>query len=306
MKTFLACKARKVFSNPLLKVKGVEPQVPELPEVETVKETLKQLVIGKKIEDVVIHWPKLIKHPDDQAEFQTLLKGETIRDITRRGKFLCFYLDEVVLISHLRMEGRYSFSPDPLTEPIDAHTHVVFLFTDGSELRYRDVRKFGTMHVYKKGEEFTVPPLLHLGPEPLGEAFDLDILQKKLSQTSRTIKSVLLDQTVVVGLGNIYVDEALFRAGIHPETIAKTLSRKKMARLVTAIKETLSEAVSMGGSTVRTYLNGQGRMGMFQQRLFVYGREGEPCKTCGRPITKIKLGGRGTHFCSKCQRRKPL
>ena len=278
--------------------------MPELPEVETVKETLKQLVIGKTIEGLIIHWPKLIKHPDDQQEFKALLKGESIRDIKRRGKFLCIYLDKVVLISHLRMEGRYSYAPNPLTEPIDVHTHVIFVFTDGSELRYRDVRKFGTMHVFKKGEEFNVPPLLHLGPEPLSEAFHLDVLQNKLSKTSRTIKAALLDQTVVVGLGNIYVDEALYRARIHPETTANTLSRQKLVRLVAAIKETLSEAVTMGGSTVRTYLNGQGRMGMFQQKLFVYGREGEPCKTCGHSITKIKLGGRGTHFCSRCQRRK--
>lgn len=278
-------------------------RMPELPEVETVKETLKQLVIGKTIKSVVIHWPKMIKHPDDQAKFQALLKGETIREIKRRGKFLCFYLDEAVLISHLRMEGRYSFAPHPELEPIDAHTHIIFLFTDGSELRYRDVRKFGTMHVFKKGEEFSTPPLLLLGPEPLSEDFQFDVLQKKLSGTTRTIKAALLDQTIVVGLGNIYVDEALYRARIHPETAANRVSRQKMARLVTAIKETLSEAVKMGGSTVRTYLNGQGRMGMFQQKLFVYGREGEPCKTCGRPIKKIKLGGRGTHFCPACQRR---
>lgn len=277
--------------------------MPELPEVETVKETLKQLILGKTIEGIAIHWPKLIKHPEDTTLFQDLLIGQTFRDIGRRGKFLCFYLDDVVLVSHLRMEGKYTFVPSDQDEPIDKHTHVVFSFTDGSQLRYKDVRKFGTMHVFKKGEELTVPPLVNLGPEPLENGFDRRVLKARLKDTERAIKQALLDQTVVVGLGNIYVDEALFRARIHPETPANKISPKKLELLVQAIKETLGEAVEMGGSTVRTYLNGQGRMGFFQQKLTVYGRQGEPCTVCGKPIMKIKLGGRGTHFCATCQKR---
>lgn len=278
--------------------------MPELPEVETVKETLKQLILGKTIEHVAIHWPKLIKMPDDEQQFSDLLKGQTFRNVRRRGKFLLFDLDEVVLVSHLRMEGRYVFVPNGQKEPMDAHTHVIFTFTDGSALRYRDVRKFGTMHVFKKGEELEQPPLNQLGPEPLEQGFNPRLLKVRLKSTTRAIKLALLDQTVVVGLGNIYVDEALFRAGIHPETPANMLSQMKLNQLTTAIIETLEEAVKMGGSTVRTYLNGQGRMGMFQQKLAVYSREGEPCVTCGTPVTKIKLGGRGTHFCKNCQKRR--
>lgn len=280
--------------------------MPELPEVETVKETLKQLILGKTIKDIAIHWPKLIKHPEDTARFQSLLIGQTFQEIRRRGKFLCFYLDNVVLVSHLRMEGRYIFVPKDQEEAIDKHTHVVFSFTDGSQLRYRDVRKFGTMHVFKRGEELTIPPLVNLGPEPLESGFDRRVLKERLKNTERSIKQALLDQTVVVGLGNIYVDEALFRARIHPETPAHTISPKKLELLVQAIKETLGEAVEMGGSTVRTYLNGQGRMGLFQQKLNVYDRQGEPCTVCGKPIKKIKLGGRGTHFCAACQKRRTM
>ncbi|WEG13911.1 DNA-formamidopyrimidine glycosylase [Pullulanibacillus sp. KACC 23026] len=278
--------------------------MPELPEVETVKETLKQLVLGKTIRDVVIFWPKLIKEPPDSHEFAERLKGQTIHNIRRRGKFLCLDLDEEVLVSHLRMEGKYVYFNHRADVTKDAHTHVIFTFTDGSELHYKDVRKFGTMHVFPKGEEERRLPLVQLGPEPLEERFTAALLKQRLKNTTRAIKLALLDQTVVVGLGNIYVDEALFRARIHPETPTDQVSQAKLNQLVPAIKETLGEAVEMGGSTVRTYRNGQGRMGMFQQKLAVYGREGEPCVECGTPIKKIKLGGRGTHFCPNCQKRR--
>ena len=276
--------------------------MPELPEVETVKETLKHLILGKTIQDLSIHWPKIIKEPDDSEKFKTLLRGETFRDIKRRGKFIRFILDHYVLVSHLRMEGKYSLEA-PEVAP-DKHTHVIFHFTDGTQLFYKDVRKFGTMHLFLKGDEWKRPPLVGLGPEPLDEDFTEERLREAFAKTERIVKAVLLDQTVVVGLGNIYVDEALFRAGIHPTTKAKHLSEEAIKRLAKSIRETLAEAVEMGGSSVRTYLNGQGRMGMFQQKLFVYGRTGEPCKQCGTPIEKIKAAGRGTHFCPVCQVRE--
>lgn len=275
--------------------------MPELPEVETVKKTLQRLIVGKTIADVAVRWPNIIKHPDDVQAFRTLLIGETIQDIARRGKFLRFILDRFVLVSHLRMEGKYRWTAED--EPLDKHTHVIFTFTDGSQLRYRDVRKFGTMHVYEKGEELCHPPLGHLGPEPLSDDFDAGVLQAVFQKTTRIVKAVLLDQTVVCGLGNIYVDEALFRAGIHPQAPANALTVAQMATLASKIRETLSEAVDMGGSSVRSYLNGLGEMGMFQQRLYVYGRTGEPCKRCGAPIEKMRAAGRGTHYCPRCQKK---
>ncbi|RFU65969.1 DNA-formamidopyrimidine glycosylase [Peribacillus glennii] len=274
--------------------------MPELPEVETIRRTLEQLVIGKTIKQVSVFWPKIIKAPEQVEQFQDALKGQTIQAIGRRGKFLIFYLDSYSLVSHLRMEGKYGVYPSG--EPYDNHTHVLFHFTDGTVLRYRDVRKFGTMHLFSKGDEVKNLPLLHLGPEPLSEEFTVKHLSCKLSKTGRKIKPVLLDQTVVVGIGNIYVDEALFRSGIHPERIASSLTPGEIRALHKEIKDTLSEAVEKGGSTIRSYINSQGQIGMFQLELLVYGRKGEDCKRCGTPLVKHVVGGRGTTICPNCQK----
>ncbi|CAH0287709.1 DNA-formamidopyrimidine glycosylase [Peribacillus simplex] len=276
--------------------------MPELPEVETVRRTLEQLVLGKEIKEVSVFWPKIIKAPEPVEQFQDALRGQTISGIGRRGKFLIFTLDDYSLVSHLRMEGKYGVHPKE--EPYDKHTHVIFTFTDGSELRYRDVRKFGTMHLFAKGEELEQLPLLHLGPEPLSEDFTVEGLSSKLARTNRKIKPVLLDQSVVVGIGNIYVDESLFRSGIHPERIASSLSLQEIKTLHAEIIATLGEAVEKGGSTIRSYINSQGQIGMFQLELNVYGRKGENCKTCGTPLEKLVVAGRGTHICPSCQKLK--
>ena len=273
--------------------------MPELPEVETVRKTLKKLVSNKQIENITVYWPKIIKKPLEIEQFIDALRGETIVDVGRRGKFLIIYTEKYALVSHLRMEGKYGLYPKE--EPFDKHTHVIFHFTDESELRYRDVRKFGTMHLFKKGDEFLKSPLMDLGPEPFSEEFTKEYLGKKLENTNRKIKTALLDQKAFVGLGNIYVDEALFRAGIHPERLAKMLSVEEVARLHREIVETLREAVNKGGSTIRSYVNSQGEIGMFQLELYAYGRTGEECKRCGAPIEKTVVGGRGTHFCPNCQ-----
>lgn len=273
--------------------------MPELPEVETIRRTLKELVLKKEIKSVSVYWPKIIKKPHEVEQFKDALKGQTILDIKRRGKFLLFITEIYVLVSHLRMEGRYSVISSQ--EEVDKHTHIIFHFTDDTDLRYRDVRKFGTMHLFAKGEEFDNPPLLSLGPEPFEENFSVKQFYDSLMKTRRYIKSALLDQTIVVGLGNIYVDEALFKAGIHPQRIAQTLSYQEVENLHGCIVETLSEAVKKGGSTVRTYVNSQGQMGMFQLEHNVYGRRGEACKICGTSLERIIVGGRGTVFCPVCQ-----
>lgn len=275
--------------------------MPELPEVETVRRTLAGLVIGKTIESVEIRWTNIIKRPAEPEEFARLLIGETIQSIDRRGKFLVFHLDHFVMVSHLRMEGKYGLHKSD--EPTDKHVHVIFRFTDGTELRYRDVRKFGTMHLFAPGEEQTELPLRQLGPEPFSGEFTIRYLRERLKKTSRSVKTALLDQRTVVGLGNIYVDEALFRADIHPETAANKLTKKQTALLHDEIVKTLKEAVEAGGSTVRSYINSQGEIGMFQLKLYVYGRKDEPCKKCGSAIEKTVVGGRGTHFCTKCQKK---
>jgi formamidopyrimidine-DNA glycosylase len=275
--------------------------LPELPEVETVRRTLEMLILDKEIKKVTVLWPKIIKHPEVD-QFCDALIGERFVQLGRRGKFLILYTEKFALISHLRMEGRYALFE--AQEPVAPHTHVIFTFTDGTELRYKDVRKFGTMHLFEKGKEFHQPPLSTLGPEPFDSDFTAGYLQKRLSTTQRSIKTALLDQSVLVGLGNIYVDEALFRSNIHPERIASSLKRKEWMVLHEQIKATLGEAVEKGGSTIRSYVNSQGQMGMFQLELFVYGRKGENCKVCGTPLQKIVVGGRGTVFCPKCQKKK--
>lgn len=221
--------------------------MPELPEVETIKETLKQFVINKTISDVAVYWPNIIKRPEDAEQFKSLLPGQSIVDIHRRGKFLLFELDDAILVSHLRMEGKYSVHPS--REPVKKHTHVIFSFSNGEELRYNDVRKFGTMHLFKKGTELHNKPLNQLGPDPFDEAFTADYLYQKLKKTERVIKSVLLDQSIVAGLGNIYVDETLFKATIHPLRKANKLKKKEVEAIWDSAIVTLREAITQGGTT---------------------------------------------------------
>jgi formamidopyrimidine-DNA glycosylase len=273
--------------------------VPELPEVENVKNTLNQFLPGKVIKEVKIYWNNIIKHPETE-EFILRLKGQSFEEVYRRGKFLIFHLNEDSLVSHLRMEGKYGLFKRE--EPADKHTHVIFSFTDGTELRYRDVRKFGTMHLYPKGTEENHLPLSSLGVEPLSDSLTAGLMKKLFSKTKRSIKAVLLDQTFIAGLGNIYVDEVLFQAKIHPETPANELSIHKLKKLKKAITNILAEAVKHGGSTIRSYTNSMGEAGGFQLKLFVYGRKSEPCRICGKEIKRMVVAGRGTHICKNCQK----
>lgn len=273
--------------------------MPELPEVENVRRSLLKLVKGKTVENVQIGWPKIIHYPLEIEQFQDALHGQTFRGLDRKGKFLVFQFDDYSLVSHLRMEGHYSLHKKG--DPSDKHTHIVFCLTDGAELRYRDVRKFGTMHLYNKGSETEQLPLSKLGPEPFSADFSAAYLMDRLRKTERIIKAVLLDQTVVAGLGNIYADEVLFRSGIHPCRRAKTLTEEEAGMLASQIIQTLNEAIEAGGSSVNTYMNSLGLAGSFQHKLYVYGKKGQECVNCGTMLEKIKAAGRGTHFCPSCQ-----
>ncbi|GAE30127.1 formamidopyrimidine-DNA glycosylase [Halalkalibacter hemicellulosilyticusJCM 9152] len=261
--------------------------MPELPEVETVRRTLKQLVLNKTISHVTVHWGNIIKKPADPERFSQALIGQTVRDIHRRGKFLIFQLDELSLVSHLRMEGRYGLFEQ--CDQLQPHTHVLFTFTDGTELRYQDVRKFGTMHIFQKGKEEEELPLSQLGVEPFSNEFTIKLMKSVFERTNRSVKAVLLDQKLVVGLGNIYVDEALFRAKLLPTRLASSIQEQELQVLHKAIVETLKEAVELGGSSIKSYVNGQGEMGMFQQQLAVYGRKDEPASRVGQSFQKRLL-----------------
>lgn len=278
--------------------------MPELPEVETVCRTLESLIVGKTIQRVTVSLPRILQRPDDPDVFAAMLEGRTFQGAQRRGKFLRLLLDGLTLVSHLRMEGKYGLHRE--AEPMAPHTHVVFHFTDGTALRYKDVRQFGTMHLFPSGEEWLSPPLNKLGIEPLTAEFTLEAMEQAIGKRRTKIKPLLLNQEIIVGLGNIYVDEALHLAGIHPERSADSLKKAEKQRLHRAIVDTLAAAVAAGGSSVKSYVNGQGEMGMFQHRLRVYGRTGEPCAECGSAIEKTVVGGRGTHTCPTCQRTRGL
>ena len=272
--------------------------MPELPEVETVRRGLERLVVGQTIDQVQVRYAKMIGTGVDS--FVHDLPGQTIEKIGRRGKYLLFYLTGGVLVSHLRMEGKYLFYADAVPER--KHAHVFFEMTDGGTLVYEDVRKFGTMELLKKDQLEAYFTARKLGPEPTETDFLLSPFVVALSRSKKPIKPYLLEQTLVVGLGNIYVDEALWRARIHPARPADSLKPAEVKRLREQIIEVLQHGIEKRGSTIRTYRNALGEDGTMQDFLQVYGKTGQPCARCGSPIERIKLGGRGTHLCPHCQK----
>ncbi|KRL61363.1 DNA-formamidopyrimidine glycosylase [Latilactobacillus fuchuensis] len=275
--------------------------MPELPEVENVRRGLAELVIGKTVKDIQILWSKIVVNPDEV--FLDGLVDRQIIGVDRRGKYLLIRFDhDLTVVSHLRMEGKYEV--DDQSAPVTKHTHVIFEMTDGTQLRYLDTRKFGRMQLIETGQEMTVAGLKTLGPEPTPATFDVHQFYQALQKHHKAIKPLLLDQKVVSGLGNIYVDETLWLSQIHPETPADLLTQAEVQKLHDDIITELQLAINSGGTTVNTFLNATGHAGAFQEMLHVYGKKGEPCERCQTPIEKIKVAQRGTHFCPHCQIRK--
>jgi len=283
----------------------VTPPLPELPEVETIRRILDERFRGARLVDLKVRCHRLLRRPETPEAFASALVGRTLSGVGRRGKYLLFRWvneargDELVLVSHLRMEGRYrEASP---RDPWKKHTYLAFFFSDGRVLAYDDVRKFGTFDLLEEDELFFFPPLQKLGPEPFDPEFTPQILAERLTRAGRRpLKSALLAQDVVAGLGNIYADEALFRARLHPLRPAGSLSSDEVARLWVAVREVLVAGLAAGGASVRSY-HALEEAGKFQLRLSVYGREGLPCPVCGTPVRKLRVGGRGTHVCPVCQ-----
>ena len=273
--------------------------MPELPEVETVRRGLEKQIVGKTIESVKVTYPKLVR--TGLEDFQLLLPGQSVQAMRRRGKYLIFELTGGLVISHLRMEGKYFLFSDQV--PTNKHFHAFFTFTDGTTLVYQDVRKFGTMEYLPKSQEATYFLSKKLGPEPTKETFKLAPFERTLVKSHRPIKSYLLDQSLVAGLGNIYADEVLWAAKVHPERRSDSLRPAEIKRLHDQTIRILQEGIKHGGSTIRTYKNTLGEDGTMQDFLQVYGREGELCSRCGSTIEKIKVGGRGSHYCPKCQKK---
>lgn len=273
--------------------------MPELPEVETVKEILKKQIIGKNIKDIIIRKDNFIQELSTK-EFKKSLINKTIKDIKRRGKFILFYLDDIVLISHLRMEGKYYLKNSNVS--YEKHEHIIFNFTDNTDLRYHDTRRFGTYHIRKIGNEFNVNPLKKLGVEPLSEDLNKEYIKAQIKNKKGNIKQFLLNQEIISGLGNIYVDEVIFRMKVHPEKLVNTLNDNQIDLLVEAVKSVLSKAIKLGGTTIRSYTSSLGVTGRFQNELMIHMREGQACYVCGNQIKKIRVAQRGTYVCETCQK----
>lgn len=274
--------------------------MPELPEVETVKEALNQTVKGQTIKEIELRYEPMVKNMS-AAEFKEKLINQTIQEVSRRGKYLVFHFDDYQLLSHLRMEGKYFYVDSDFE--LNPHVHVIFTLENGKRLLYQDTRKFGTYHLYDKAIDLeTTAPFQVLGLEPFATEFTPSYVKEKIQNKKKPIKSLLLDQTVVCGLGNIYVDEVLYRARLHPLTSSSELTDKDIENVVKYTVEVLARAIELGGTTIRTFRSSHGVSGTFQNELLVHQRKGENCYECHTPIEKIKVGGRGTYFCPTCQK----
>lgn len=296
--------------------------MPELPEVEVVRMGLEAQLTDACIAQIDIFTPKVVPFSPEQHK---ALIGQRFRAFQRRGKYLIIDLDHAHLLIHLRMTGQvlivppphpnqtpsiahvplpFTYYQRPLTSLFDKHTHTCFHFENAMQMTYRDVRKFGRVE-YVSPEDLSVhPSLSKLGPEPLSADFTLKGFRQALHKTQRSLKAVLLDQRVVAGLGNIYVDEALFVAGLHPETPAAKAPAAAVKKLFEAIPFVLQKGIDAGGTSLKDYLHPDGSRGSHQEHLFVYGRSGKACQHCGTPLVKSVVAQRGTHHCPQCQPRR--
>ena len=273
--------------------------MPEMPEVETIRRSLAEKLEGRHIVKVDIRLPRLIKWPE-AADFPSYVLRRTIIRLERRGKYLVFHLEGgMALVIHLRMTGRL-FLAAPDMAP-DRFTYVVFHLDNGSQLFYADARTLGTIYAMEESDLGRIAGLTSLGPEPLSEEFTCEYFRRMTQARKGRIKALLLNQNLVGGLGNIYVDEALAMAGIDPDRMSCSLTTDETEALYNAINQVIAEGIRHGGTTFRDYRDGTGRKGSYQHELFVYGRRGQPCRRCGTPIERKETAGRGTHFCPACQ-----
>jgi formamidopyrimidine-DNA glycosylase len=273
--------------------------VPELPEVETIRLGLAPLVEGRRIEEVRILDARLTR-PEPPEAVAAALTGDRILALRRRGKYVLFELESGRhLLVHLRMTGSFLHGRDGSLGD-DPHRRAVVTLDDGSDVAYRDVRRFGTWELLEAAE---LRPYLdsRLGPEPLASGFSAASLARALDGRRAAVKTVLLSQRAAAGIGNIYADEALWRARVHPTLPAGSLARAEVAALHRAVRAVLREGIVAQGATLRDYRGPAGDAGSMQERFCVYGRDGEPCSRCGETIVKTRVGGRGTWFCPRCQ-----
>jgi formamidopyrimidine-DNA glycosylase len=274
--------------------------VPELPEVETIASDLRPLLVDRTIDAVDLRFPSIVRHPEPEA-FARDLPGRRVVTLDRRGKYMLLRLSGGgVLVIHLGMTGQLLHKlPE---DPERPHTHVVLTLDNGTELRYSDPRRFGRLLLGTEEELVAARKLPRLGPEPLDPQFTATDLHRRLHGRRAPLKLLLLDQSILAGIGNIYADEALYRARIRPDRPPLAISRARVRRLHAALRESLLLGIVNRGSSIDDYVDLYGAKGRQQEELQVYGRGGRPCLSCGRPLTLVRLGGRATVFCRRCQR----
>lgn len=269
--------------------------MPELPEVETVRAGIEPHIVGKKVRGIEVRNERL-RYPIPK-EIEKLY-GETIQSVERRAKYLLLYTDTYKVLIHLGMSGAIRVLDDDFE--LKKHDHFILQIEGEKVLVYNDPRRFGFILIYGKNE--LIPFLEKLAPEPLSDEFNAQYLYPKLRTRTRPIKSLLMDQEFVVGAGNIYANESLFMAGIHPERPANNLNPEEIERLVDEVKKVLQRAIIQGGTTLKDFTTPDGSPGYFAQELMVYGQKDQPCVICQTPIERIVLGNRATYFCPQCQK----
>ena len=272
--------------------------MPEKPEVVTVANTLKRQVLGKVITDCQVFWDNIIAYPTVD-EFKKEIKNQKILDITTRGKWIVFELSKDLLLVHLRMEGKFFFRK--IDDSKNKHEHVFFTLDNDISFRFHDVRKFGKMYLLDKENAYTEKPLCELGLEYDDPLLNADYLYSKIHSKKLPIKTILLDQSIIAGIGNIYDDEILFLSHISPLRRADNITKQECDVIIANTREVLHDAIKLGGTTIKSFTSSEGVHGLFQNKLSVHGKVGD-CPICGSQTIKIKVGGRGTYYCPHCQK----
>ncbi|MDX2141147.1 MAG: bifunctional DNA-formamidopyrimidine glycosylase/DNA-(apurinic or apyrimidinic site) lyase [Chloroflexota bacterium] len=271
--------------------------MPELPEVETVVRGLRAPLVGRTVLGVWHDWQRTLRTPDPES-FAARIVGQTFRAVGRRAKYILCQMDDDILVVHLKMTGRLYVTADSAVHDADRWVHFRAQLDGGQQLRFSDARKFGFVALVRSLDE--IAPLI--GPEPLEDDFTADVLRQRLRGHRKAIKALLLDQAVLAGVGNIYADESLWRAGIHPLRPSDSLSDAEVALLHSAIRESLAGGIDHEGASINWYRKPDGTAGEAQEHFFVYDRAGQPCQRCTTPIVKTRVAQRGTHYCPACQR----
>ena len=272
--------------------------MPELAEVRTVKSVLKKNLIGRTIKDIKYRYDGIIK--SDKKEFKDILIGRTITDVDNYGKWLFIKLGEYTILSHLRMEGKYYIKPTD--EEYEKHEHIIFNLDNDYDLRYKDVRKFGVMILVKTKDIFNTDEISKLGIEPDGSDLTKEYIYNKIHNSNKPIKELLLDQSIINGFGNIYVDEVLFASHILPDRLGNTITIDECESIKKEGSRIIKKATKCGGTTIRSYTSSLGVEGTYQNYLQVHTKANKECPICGTIIQKTRVGGRGTYFCKKCQK----